>query len=78
MDVDIEKEVETSKLIIRPCTALVLEGASLQLFPIAEQHLFQAVKKPESVFLTLIAIYYCFNMAYPKPLYPTLIDLQQC
>ena len=76
MEADLDKEV-TNLRENHPYIALVIGGASLQTFLTAERQILEPLKKGSTTLISLIAVYFTFNMIYPKQLYPILISLQR-
>lgn len=56
----------------------LLETTSVQVFLVAERCLLGSPNNATNVLTGLIGVYFSFNMSYPKPIYPTLIFVQQC
>ena len=76
MDADLDKEVMNLREN-HPYIALVIGGASLQTFLTAERQILEPLKKGSTTLISLIAVYFTFNMTYPKQLYPILILIQR-
>ena len=57
-------------------TSLITSDFSLQFFLTAERSVLGTVTKPISILTGLIAIYFRYNIAYPKILYSVCIFLQ--
>ena len=56
--------------------AAVVGDSSAQVFLIAERCVLGSPNNAISTLTSLMGIYFSFNMAYPKPLYPICIFLQ--
>ena len=50
--------------------------SSVQVFLTADRYLLGSPNKTVSILVGLIGVYFSFNIAYPKPLYPIFIFLQ--
>ena len=75
MEADLDKEVMTLTEN-HSYTALVVGGTLLQIILTAECRILEPLKKSSSTLVSLIAVYFTFNMVYPKLLYPILISIQ--
>ena len=73
MEADLDKEVMTLTEN-HSYTALVVGGTLLQIILTAECRILEPLKKSSSTLVSLIAVYFTFNMVYPK--LPILISLQ--
>ena len=56
--------------------ATAIGDSSMQVFLTVERCVLGSPNKLVSIIVTLIGVYFAFNIAYPRPLYPTLIFLQ--
>lgn len=60
-----------------PYILLEMGSGSFQLFIITEQKIFRESTSFIDAVKDLFAVYYVFDIAYPKPLYPVLLFLQR-
>ena len=56
--------------------AVAVGDSSVQVFLTADRYLLGSPNKTVSILVGLIGVYFSFNIAYPKPLYPILLFLQ--
>lgn len=76
MDCDIERGVQGLSQN-HGYLAAVVGDTSVQVFVIAERCLLGNPNNAVNALTALIGVYFSFNMAYPKPIYPTIIFVQQ-
>ena len=68
MDTDIEEAV--NGLDENPYMVVAIGDSAIQVNLTAEHYLFGSASNPTGALVGLIAIFYTFDIVYPKPLYP--------
>ena len=59
-----------------PYIAVVLENRNIQFFLAAERKVLDTCERFSDAIMSLIAVYFTFDIEYPKSLYPVFIFLQ--
>ena len=57
--------------------AVIMGDSSIDTHLVAERRILASTSNPITLLSSLLALYFTFNIAYPKPLYPTCIFLQR-